>query len=420
MPQSHSASLSTFRAVLADETGGYSVVAAIMVPVWIGLTGFACEAGLWLYSKRTMQGASDLAAVSGATAGKTSAAAALAEAKAVAASIGFVDGTGGAVVTVSRPPTQGAYAARPTAVEVTIVQDEPRWVSALWNATPVRASVRSVALPIEGGGCVLALNRTTSGAVTIQGTSDVRLSQCGLYDNSASASALVVGGSATLRAQSVDTVGGISGSSAITATDGMRTGSAVSPDPYATATFPPRTGCTANSLDVKGKKTLSPGVYCNGLSFNANAEATLEPGIYYIDRGSLTVNGGATITGTGVTLVFTSSTGSNYATAAISGGASVNLSAPTSGPLAGIAVFADRNMPVGTTFKFNGGSTQSIQGAIYVPTGKVDYAGGAGAGGGCTQLVADTITFSGNAQFELNCSGRGTRTIGGAGARLVE
>jgi hypothetical protein len=73
----------------------------------------------------------------------------------------------------------------------------------------------------------------------------------------------------------------------------------------------------------------------------------LDPGIYYLDQGSFTVNGGATITGTGVTLVFTSSTGSNYATANINGGATVSLTAPTSGPLAGIAFYGDPNMPVG-------------------------------------------------------------------------
>jgi hypothetical protein len=34
-------------------------------------------------------------------------------------------------------------------------------------------------------------------------------------------------------------------------------------------------------------------------------------------------------------------------------------------------------MPTNTSFKFNGGSTQYMGGAIYVPTGAVDFAGGA-------------------------------------------
>jgi hypothetical protein len=40
---------------------------------------------------------------------------------------------------------------------------------------------------------------------------------------------------------------------------------------------------------------------------SGSANVTLNPGIYYLDGGSLTVNAGTTLTGTGVTLVFTGS-----------------------------------------------------------------------------------------------------------------
>ena len=45
--------------------------------------------------------------------------------------------------------------------------------------------------------------------------------------------------------------------------------------------------------------TINPGVYCNGISVHAGATLTLNPGIYYLDQGSLSVNGGATLTGVG-------------------------------------------------------------------------------------------------------------------------
>ena len=48
--------------------------------------------------------------------------------------------------------------------------------------------------------------------------------------------------------------------------------------------------------------------------------------------------------GTGVTIVLTGSSG-NYATVTIGNGASVTLSAPTSGATAGIVFFGDRNAP---------------------------------------------------------------------------
>jgi hypothetical protein len=132
------------------------------------------------------------------------------------------------------------------------------------------------------------------------------------------------------------------------------------------------------------------------------------------------VNGGATVNGTGVTLVFTSSNGHNYASATINGGANVNLSAPTSGPTAGIVLFGDRNMTVDTPFKLNGGSTELFEGAIYLPKGDVSFAGGAASTNGCLQLIANKATFVGNANFAINCEGKGTRAIASALAKLTE
>src|SRR3954470_9878045 len=132
------------------------------------------------------------------------------------------------------------------------------------------------------------------------------------------------------------------------------------------------------------------------MKLNAGANVTLTEGIYYIDEGDLTVNGGATLTGKGVTIVFTSSTSKNWPTASINGGATINLTPPTEGPTAGVVMFGDRNSPVGTPFSFNGGASQYLGGAVYFPTGALTYAGGAGTSSSCTKLIADTITFTGS------------------------
>ncbi len=137
----------------------------------------------------------------------------------------------------------------------------------------------------------------------------------------------------------------------------------------------------------------------------------MNPGTYFIDGGSLSVNGGATLNGNGVTLIFTEHNSNSWATATINGNATVNLTPPTYGSLSGILIFGDRNLPLGTTFKFNGGSTQSLTGAIYVPTGAINFSGGNGTGSGCTQIVGDTITFTGNSAIAVNCSSYGTKPI---------
>jgi len=147
------------------------------------------------------------------------------------------------------------------------------------------------------------------------------------------------------------------------------------------------------------------------MQINAGDVLTLNPGIYYLDGGSLTVNGGGSINGTGVTLIFTSKLRNDWATATINGNATVNLTPPTFGPTTGIVVMADRNAPVGTPYKFNGGANQYLAGAIYAPTGAVTFAGGADTGTSCTQVIGDTVTFVGNSNLAIDCSQYKTRSF---------
>jgi len=405
-----------------DQSGSYLVVAGLAMPVLVGTAALGTEGGLWYVRHRAIQNAADSAAISAATAYyvQGNATGLATQGQAVAAGYGYVDGTSGVVVAVNRPPASGPHVATPRAVEVVIQVPQARLLSTLWSADPLTIAARAVAVGNGGKGCVISLDATAGGATSVQGTAQVVLNGCAMYDNSSSTSALTVGGSGTISAQSVSVVGGISGQSSITTTDGISTGQSPIADPYADANYPSYSGCKENNYTAKTTVTLDPGVYCGGLSLNAGANVTLNAGIYYMDRGDLSVNGGSTLTGTGVTIVFTSSNGHNYATATINGGATVNLTAPTTGPTAGIVLFGDRGMPVGTSFKLNGGSSEVFKGAIYMAKGAVTFAGGADANNGCLQMVANTITFVGNANFAVNCEASGTKAIGSALARLVE
>jgi Flp pilus assembly protein TadG len=405
-----------------DRSGNYAIITALLSPVLIGATGLATEGGLWYYKHQTLQGAADSAALSAATLYSLNTQKSLPDqAKSVIATYGYVVGTNGTTVTVNRPPVTGHYAGNTKAIEVIVTTSQPRLLSSIYSSTPVTLAGRAVALPGNNGtGCVLALNATASGDVTSKGNSVVTLDQCSVYDNSSDASALVNGGTASINALSVNVVGNISGGSGITTTQGINTGTSPASDPYANIAMPPFSGCDHNNMTVKDTVTLDPGVYCNGLQLNAGANVTLNPGIYFIDRGSLQVAGGATITGNGVTLVFTSRTGSNYADATINGGATIALTAPSTGPTAGLVIFGDRNMPNSTTFKFNGGAGQVLNGAVYLPNGTLQYAGGSNVNTNCTQIIADTVSFVGNSKLAINCSGAGTVPIGVSKSSLVE
>ena len=396
------------------DSGAINIMFALALPLLIGVAGLAFDVGIWLTKQNLMQGAADSSALSSAVAGGNSV-----EAQAVASTYGFVNGTLSTIVEAAHPPTSGPYVGSTSAVEVRISQPQPLFFAKLFLESDVEITARAVA-KYTGKGCVVALNAAASGAASVQGSSAVALNGCSLAVNSAHASALTVGGAGSIAAMSVSVVGGETGADKITTTEGNQTGTRAVTDPYEMASFGSFSGCAEHNFTAKTVLTINPGVYCGGIQVNAGAVLTLNPGIYFLDRGCFCVSGGATVKGVGVTLVFTSSTGSGYATATINGGATIELIAPTSGPTAGIVFFGDRNMPAGLSFKLNGGSNQTFGGALYLPKAAITFAGGSGTGAkGCTQLVADTISFSGNSNFALNCEGYGIKPLGAA-AELVE
>jgi Flp pilus assembly protein TadG len=409
-----------------DESGSYAILVALLMPVLIGGAALGTEVGLWLYDRDSLQGAADSSAISGAVAyyGGESDSAIQTETAGIAATYGIVaNASQGITITVNRPPKSGNYTTTGGAVEVIIQRPQSRFFTAYWFSGSFNIAARAVALANGGAGCTLSLDKNAAAATKVQGNAKINLIGCDLYDNSSDPTALSVNGSASVSAQAVDVVGGsLNGTTGITTQQGLYTGAPPATDPYANVTVPKFSGCTQTNYSANSKNpiTLSPGVYCGGINLNASANVTLNPGIYYLDQGSLSVNGNATLTGTGVTLVFTSSTGSNYATATINGGATVNLTPPLSGPTQGIVMYGDPNMPVGTSFKFNGGASQTLTGAIYIPKGAIDFAGGANTATGCTQIIGDTLNFTGNTNLAINCSAFKTKPLGTAAAKLVE
>jgi len=416
-----------FRRFRKNQVGNIAILTALTLPILIGFAGLGTESGLWYYMHHKMQDAADSAAISAATAYSGSSSSSITtQADGVTALYGFTHGSNGTTVVVNRPPSTGNYTSRSGAVEVIVSQPQTRLLSALWSSSStVTITARAVAMANAGVGCVLALNPHAAASASEQGSVSIALNSCSLYDNSDASNAVSVGGSATMSAMSVNTVGNVSGSSNITTTDGINTGGSPITDPYAGVTPPAQpNGCGQTNYSTHGTVTLDPGVYCGGMDLGAGAVVTLNPGVYYITNqgshaGSLTMNGQASISGTGVTLVFTGS-GSNYSTATISGGATVNLTAPSTGPLAGIVIFGDRNTPQGTLYRFTGGTNQAFNGAVYLPEGQINYSGGATGANGCNQVIGDTVNFVGNTNLAVNCSGVGTTPVGTLTAKLVE
>ncbi|WGS00645.1 pilus assembly protein TadG-related protein [Bradyrhizobium sp. ISRA443] len=418
-----------FDRFVRDESGSYAIVVALLLPVLVGTAGLGTEVAWWFYKQKNMLSAADSAAVSAATAGTNL----VTEAGAITAFYGYTNGTNNVTVTVNQPPTTGSFTSNSQAVEVIISQPQPRLLSALFGSGTVPVTARAVALPNVGTGCVLALDPTANSAVNVSGSNNLNLINCNLYSNSSGSPSLNVSGTARVSANLVGAVGTISGASNITAPNGIRSGIRPTADPYATVSPPTTpTPCDPSNqkINSSGKvNSISPGVCYSGLvSVQSGYTLDLTPGIYYFygSGGGLSVQGNATVTcssctGTaGVTLVFTGSASNGWATANIGSNAIVNLTAPASGPTAGIVMYGDRSMTTGTTFSLQGGGSQNFGGAIYLPKANLQFSGGNGTTSSCTQVIADTIALTGSSNLQVNCAALGGSTIGTTTAQLVE
>ncbi len=123
----------------------------------------------------------------------------------------------------------------------------------------------------------------------------------------------------------------------------------------------------------------------------------------------MTINGSVTITGTDVTFFNTYSTPAKYRPIGMHGSGLVTLTAPTSGPYAGLLFYQDPSVE----WRANNGSTIAgsvdsvFQGMIYFPTTDLTYSGNSsiGASGtGYTTLIAYNVKINGTARINADYS----------------
>jgi len=420
------------RGLARDESGVTAVVVGLGMTVLMGGAALAIDTGVWYTDKRVAQGAADAAAYSaaidyatGSTAGHVKA-----TAKAVAAQYGQVNGSGGVTVTVNQPPQSGTHTTTTGAVEVIVQRTETPYFASFFMSSAGIAS-RAVAVAGAGGGkyCILALDSSAATTVSTSGIdasngATIDITTCGIQVNATGADALVLTGGATMKATTVSISGNysLSNGASLVVSGSTTTSAPAIADPYASVTVPTPGACAAtNSWGGSTVATISPGTYCNGMTFSNGANITLNPGVYIVDRGVFLATGGATVTATsGVTIVLTSSTGSNYATAEIDNGVSVSITAPSTGATKGLAFFQDRRAAATGSENFAGGSTTTIYGALYFPAQTVNYTNGTSTTSTCTQLVAYRVNFQGGSKFMDNCSAYGTTEIGATSTSLVE
>lgn len=388
-----------------DKGGASAIVFAVTLPILVGFLGLGTEVGFWYMKDREIQTAADIAAYTAALELRSGSDDQMVESEASseAARNGFDTSTAAMTLTFLSS----------TLVEVVIVDTQPRLFSALFSDDENIEITATARAEFQSGGpaCVLALSTIEFDALTFTGNTSVNLTDCNIMSNSGATRSILQTGHSDVTADCVYAVGGIDFNDNMSTTecDNPVEGAAELDDPYIDLTVPvsPANCTTIPSFTPHSTVVLAAGRYCGDMALKGDVTFS---GGEYIFEGDFTANSQADITGTNTTIIMTGGGELQF-----NGGAEINLSAPTSGDYSGVLFYQDRASS-GLSNTINGNSSSSFQGAMYFPTSEVRMLGSGSVAGGCTQLIAYTIYFSGTSDFEHECDSAGTTQVNIAGA----
>jgi len=414
--------IDTIHGNLKKEDGNVLVLAALGMTFLCGLMALAMDAGRVLYMQRQLQMFADAAAFAGSlelgacggtsncTAMQNAAKSAITENGESSVTVVTQCGTtaaSGFILTVNNGPCQmGASdpnSGNTSYVEAVVRQAIPTMFGAVLGKPSITVMARAEAGGTKPKYCGYILSGSASGAMLENGSATLNAS-CGIIVDSTSSSAAIFNGGDNITTTGLSIVGGDINNGSNTISPMPQTNAAAVSDPLSSMSTPtigacgvsttsPYTGAT-NQVIVNGgvSATFNPGVYCNGIIINGSATATFNAGTYII-KGSMIVNGGDTVSGSGVTFYFT-----NSGSLTMNGGSHAVFSAPTSGTYEGILYFQDRSDS--NTLIINGDTTSKWQGVIYAPAANLTLNGGSNVAA-YTDLVVNTLTQNGSVNFTL-------------------
>jgi Flp pilus assembly protein TadG len=405
---------------LNDESGQTLIVVALGLTVITGVIAFATDVGVQLREKRLAQVAADAAAISGAQQLLTSATGTTLANNIQAAGQAAAARNGFSATTYQSPVYSTTYAGDAGYVESVVTQSTPTSFMNIFGIGSLTVSARAVARLGNSTNCIYALSTagtSAAPAITIDNTgkidTDVTPPGCAIMDNSNidvdddnGTGSCPAGGGGQILAQAVG-VGSTNSSCVLpgAVTPAPAYGIAPVGDPLAYLTPPPyssSTSCTAppaganNAYTGNGSVTIGPsgdGTVCwTSMNIGNGMKVSLNPGVYII-TGALSIQGGTTVTGSGVTFYFPTTGGSIN----IANGTTVNLSAPTSGAYSGMLFWqesGDTNALV-----IAGGSTENLEGIVYAPSAALDISND-GTTGVQLDVVASTISVTSSGELE--------------------
>lgn len=254
-----------------------------------------------------------------------------------------------------------------TAVQVNVAGSyTPKVLRVIYNG-PIRISAQSTARTNGFPVCALGLDESVLGVATIylEAKAQVTAQFCAVQSNSKSPLGITALSASKLTAGQICSAGGTLGIKA-NFSPTPQSDCPIVPDPLAARAPPPVGACSYNNEIIDGGTvTLTPGTYCGGLKATNGAIVTLSPGEYVIKDGPFTVDAGASLTGMNAGVYLTGS----KATIQFAANSTIKMTAPITGPLAGMLFFEDRAATRYQTYKLTSDNAPLLLGTIYIPEG---------------------------------------------------
>lgn len=403
------------RKALHCKAGGTLTLTAVVFPAVLGFSGLALDGAHWYQQRRDTQSMVDAAAVAGAYAklDEETLDQIRSVVRAEAVRNGYEDVAANEILVVDVSGSGGNGVSAPL-IDVVIRRSVPLYFAGLFlesRSTTIAARALSGVRNL-GPQCVIALDETASRAVEFSGSASADIG-CGVASNSDSDEALFISGDAILQANPAQAFGDIAIEGAGTLISELPP-LPFSPrvdDPFADLPAPPSPPCdltasgnqpvtVSDSADIVDSNGDGFTTFCGGLELSGTL--TIDPGTLVIRNGDFTTKGNTNVSGAEVTVMLTGDAPSDVGNVHLNNNTVMDLSAPTSGPYQGLLIYQDPKAENPDDSVFNGGVNLSLDGAIYMPKGHIQFSGGADNPNNCLQIVSRTVTFTGNSFIRNN------------------
>jgi Flp pilus assembly protein TadG len=440
------------RRLAHDRRGNIAAMVALMAVPLVATLGIATETSGWFLVQRAMQNAADSAVLAAATSGGTTYAG---EAQAMTAKYGFINGANNTTVTPSTvtSATETSCPVGSTCYKVSVSRNVPLYLMGIVGYAGTSGSgVQTIYASAIAGPhvttttyCALALGTSGNGIKFNGGGGGANFNNCNLASNSTSTSqtgnnrATICNGHSVGAATLTVLTGAYADSDCATNTShsatpvsdayaALATNNASDLSAACDATNPPASSWSTNRT-LPARYTV-----CGNLTLGGNVNITsVSPGsVLIIRNGQLILNSYTlkTLAGSGLTIVFSHTSGTNIVPFPSSDTGKLDIVAPTSGNWSGTAIYqTGYSSVISETYSGGTGSnvTWYLTGLIYLPKVDLTFQGNIRTstnGLSCLSLVVSTLQIGGNSGIYANsqsqCAAAGlTPPTGSGGIREV-